>query len=96
MAAAEARPDLAHRREPGNASAANSILAEADWPEGEKHVLVVGHQPTLGEVASVLLLGEEGDAAIRKGAIWWFVARERGGNMEATLKAVLTPDLLGA
>jgi hypothetical protein len=43
---------------------ARGVLAEADWPQGEKHVLVVGHQPTLGEVASVLLLGNEGDAIV--------------------------------
>jgi phosphohistidine phosphatase len=78
----------------GLSATARGMLAEADWPLGEQSVLVVGHQPTLGEVASVLLLGEEGVAAVRKGSVWWFVARERGGKVEATLKAVLTPELL--
>jgi phosphohistidine phosphatase len=57
-------------------------------------VVVVGHQPTLGEVASILFLGEEGGTAIRKGAIWWFEARATGGKMNAVLRAVLSPDML--
>src|SRR5262249_36002689 len=78
----------------GLSASARGVLAEADWPRSERSVLVVGHQPTLGEVASVLLLGDEGAAAVRKGSIWWFASRDRGGKMEATLKAVLTPELL--
>ena len=70
------------------------VLREAGWPGGRRPVLVVGHQPTLGEVAARLLLGNEGEATIRKGAIWWFETRDRGGKMETILKAVMNPDLL--
>ena len=70
---------------------AEKVLRAAGWPDGG-NVVVVGHQPTLGEVASKLVRGEEGCLAIRKGAIWWFVARMREGKMEATLKTVLEPD----
>ncbi|MEP7070286.1 MAG: histidine phosphatase family protein, partial [Usitatibacter sp.] len=55
------------------------LLCEAGWPQAGGNVLVVGHQPTLGEVAALLLRGEGGDVSIRKGAIWWFVTREREG-----------------
>ena len=68
------------------------LLREAGWPQASGNVLAVGHQPTLGEVAALLLRGEGGDVSIRKGAIWWFVAREREGKMETTLKTVLEPD----
>ena len=34
------------------------------------------------------------DVSIRKGAIWWFATRERRGERETILKAVLNPDLL--
>jgi phosphohistidine phosphatase len=67
---------------------AEAILREAGWPGGDR-VIVVGHQPTLGEVASILLGGPRGDVFVRKGAIWWFATR--GG--ETMLKAVLGPDL---
>lgn len=78
----------------GLSATAQGVLRAAQWPDNPRNVIVVGHQPTLGEVASLLLIGTEGEAAIRKGAIWWFEARSREGKMEATLKAVLNPDLL--
>ena len=68
------------------------LLREAGWPQAGGNVLAVGHQPTLGEVAALLLRGEGGDVSIRKGAIWWFLTREREGKMETTLKTVLEPD----
>lgn len=68
------------------------LLAEAGWPGAGRNVLVVGHQPTLGEVAALLLRGTRGEVSIKKGAIWWFVARERAGRMETVLKTVLDPD----
>ena len=68
------------------------VLREAGWPGAGRNVLLVGHQPTLGEVAALLLHGEEGGVSMRKGAIWWFVSREREGKMETTLKTVLEPD----
>lgn len=68
------------------------LLRDVGWPEAGGNVLVVGHQPTLGEVAALLLNGEDGGVSIRKGAIWWFVTRQREGKMETTLKTVLEPD----
>ena len=75
-------------------TSATRLLRATGWPTNPHNVVVVGHQPTLGEVASMLFLGEEGEAAIRKGAIWWFEARGAGGKMSAVLRAVLSPDLL--
>jgi phosphohistidine phosphatase len=71
-----------------------SILGAAGWPEAPGAVLVVGHQPTLGQVAARLIGGTGGDVAIRKGAIWWFTTRDRDAAQETVLKAVLDPDLL--
>lgn len=73
---------------------ARNVLRAAGWPSNDHHIVVVGHQPTLGEVASMIFLGEEGEAGIRKGAIWWFEARGGGDKMNAVLKAVLSPDLV--
>ena len=71
-----------------------TLLREAGWPTGGR-VLVVGHQPTLGEAVG-RLFGLEGGVAVRKGAIWWFAARSRGGRHETVLRAVVDPDLLDA
>ncbi len=77
----------------GTGTSPKALLRETGWPAGEAHVLVVGHQPTLGEVAAQIL-GTGDDLAIRKGAIWWFAARGAEDNMDVVLKAVLAPDQL--
>jgi len=50
-------------------------------------VLLVGHQPALGELASLLLTGREAPWTIRKGAVWWLRHRssetERDGEARA-------------
>lgn len=78
----------------GLAATPRGVLREVGWPDGERDVLAVGHQPTFGEVAALLLLGGDGDTAMRKGAIWWFETRAREGKMQTILKAVMNPDLL--
>jgi phosphohistidine phosphatase len=58
-----------------------------------KAILLVGHQPTLGRIASRLLTGVEGDISVKKGAIWWItVRRERKGL--GVLRAMISPDML--
>ena len=78
----------------GTSGGPASVLREAGWPGSAKPVMVVGHQPTLGEVAARLLHGEDGDVAMRKGAVWWFSTREREGRTETVLKAVMNPEML--
>ena len=75
------------------ASAAD-VLAAAGWPDAVSPVLIVGHQPTLGQVAMQLLAGRPGDLAVKKGAIWWFQGRERAGELQVVLRAVAAPDWL--
>jgi len=73
---------------------ADDVLAAAGWPDAAYPVLIVGHQPTLGQVAMQLLAGQAGDLAVKKGSIWWFQGRGRAGQMEVVLRAVATPDWL--
>jgi len=75
----------------GLAATAQAVLDAAEWPHGARDVIVVGHQPTLGEVASALLGSDDG-LSIKKGAIWWFVARERNGKDEAVLRLVMSAE----
>jgi phosphohistidine phosphatase len=73
-------------------------IAAAQWPEGPQEaagtVVVVGHQPVLGRLASLLLSGEEQDWTVRKGAVWWLSTRERAGREQVVLRAVVSPDQL--
>lgn len=73
---------------------ADAVLQAARWPDEGGSVLVVGHQPTLGEVASRLLGSNEYSLSIKKGALWWFSRRERDDLAQTTLKLVLSPDFL--
>lgn len=75
---------------------AAELLAACGWPDGiegsKGTVIVVGHQPTLGRVASLLLSGTEADWTVRKGAAWWLSTRDRDGAQQVVLRAVIGPD----
>ena len=69
-----------------------SLLKAARWPDAGEPVLIVGHQPTLGLVASFLLTGQPQAWAIKKGAVWWIRGRTRDGALQVLLQAVQSPD----
>ncbi|CAG0993194.1 putative phosphoglycerate mutase [Burkholderiales bacterium] len=71
-----------------------ALLAAAGWPDSREPVLVVGHQPTLGEAAALLLSGEAASWPVKKGALWWLSTRTRGGTTVVTLKVAIGPDLV--
>ncbi|SAL45987.1 SixA phosphatase family protein [Caballeronia telluris] len=74
---------------------AQAVLDAAGWPDGiAETVVVVGHQPTMGYVASLLLSGEEAEWSVKKAGVWWFQQRSRGGDGQVVLRAVASPDLL--
>ena len=73
---------------------AQDLLDCARWPQGRGAVLVVGHQPVMGQVLAELLGLSGGACAVRKGAVWWLRQRERLGEMETVLLTVQSPDLL--
>jgi phosphohistidine phosphatase len=68
------------------------VLTAAGWPSQSGAVLLIGHQPTLGRVAALLLGGAEADWSIKKGGVWWFSSRVRGDETQTVLRAVLNPD----
>lgn len=75
-------------------ASATAVLSAARWPESNEPVLIVGHQPTLGHVAA-LLLGEVAQSwVIKKGAVWWLRSRERETGSQVVLQAVQSPDCL--
>lgn len=73
-----------------------ALLAAARWPDSAEPVLVVGHQPTLGQTVA-WLLGGVGDTnwSIRKGGVWWLRRRpERDGQAQTLLLAAISPEML--
>jgi phosphohistidine phosphatase len=71
-----------------------ALLKAARWPDASEPVLVVGHQPTLGFVASFLISGQPQGWTIKKGAVWWVRGRNREDNEQVVLQAVQAPDCL--
>ena len=72
----------------------NDLLALVNWPNASGCVLVVGHQPTLGQTVSRLLGMNDADCSIKKGGLWWLRLRERETSTDVSVVAVLSPELV--
>ena len=72
------------------------LIAATEWPTAGGAILVVGHQPTLGRLAALLLSGQEADWTVKKGSVWWFSNRVRDGETQTVLRACLGADLADA
>ena len=55
-------------------------------------MVVIGHQPTLGQVIAHLLRLPESECPMKKGAIWWLRDRDRHGARQTLLVTVQTPE----
>jgi phosphohistidine phosphatase len=78
-------PDL------GTAATAQDVLRACGWPHGGT-VIAVGHQPTIGEVAALLLTGAPAPWSVKKGAIVWLSLA--GAEARARLRVWISPDLI--
>ena len=84
--------EIEHKLAPG--APPTALLAAAGWPGHRGTVVVVGHQPTLGMAAAIVIAGKPMPWSIKKGAIWWLSHRVRGEHPQIVLRAVISPDLL--
>jgi len=77
--------------EVGLSARADGLLKAAGWPDaGDATVVVVGHQPTLGEAAALALTGRAAPWSLQKGALIWIKSPDGDG---ATLMGAITPEL---
>lgn len=70
------------------------LLHAVRWPDAREPVLVVGHQPALGMTVAYLLSGQPQVWPVRKAGVWWLRVREREGEPQVVLHAVMAPDLV--
>jgi phosphohistidine phosphatase len=77
---------------PGSTPAA--ILKAAGWRDCKSTVVVVGHQPDLGNVLAELLSSSFARWTIKKGGLWWLTNRVRGEERQVVVRAVVSPELL--
>lgn len=73
---------------------AADILRVAGWPASKVPVLVVGHQPTLGEVVAQLVAGGPDCWNPGTGALCWLKRDARRENGEAAVLLAIEPEIL--
>jgi phosphohistidine phosphatase len=80
------------RTEVGTLATPLAILKAAGWPHSDGAVVVVGHQPVLGQAAALALTGSVADWNVKKGAVWWLTHRDREDR--SALRVVIGPDFV--
>ena len=70
------------------------LIEAAQWPDSAVPVLLVGHQPTLGQLAARLLAGQAQSWSIRKAGVWWLRSRDGEADAGVVLQAVQAPEWL--
>ncbi len=78
----------------GPDASVQSVLQAAGWPDAEGAVLVVGHQPVLGQIAALLLADSGNSFSVKKGAIWWFSRHTEDGDYQTKLRLAIAPENL--
>ena len=81
-------------RKIGPEACVSELIAASAWPDGSGSVLIVGHQPSLGRLVSLLLAGYESAWTVKKGALWWLSNRTRQGETQTVLRAVIPAEFL--
>ena len=75
-------------------AAPSALIAAAGWPNAPHAVLIVGHQPTLGETAAALLGAKGHEVPVRKGAVLWIRSARQSVRDAPRLVAVMEPQML--
>ena len=71
------------------------VLAAVGWGSQIEPIVIIGHQPWMGECIHWLLMDAMAPMAVRKGAVWWLQSRPRDADsFEVIVRTVITPELL--
>ena len=82
------------RSELAPGASAAQLLELVQWPFSKTPILVIGHQPTLGQAIAQLLGLRESDCPVKKGALWWLRSRDRDGQSQTVLVTVQSPEVM--
>lgn len=82
------------RSELAPGASAAQLLELVQWPFSKTPILVIGHQPTLGQAIAQLLGLQESDCPVKKGALWWLRSRDRDGQSQTVLVTVQSPEVM--
>ena len=70
------------------------VLVGLGWGVKSEPIVIVGHQPWIGECIHWLSMDASAPLPVRKGAAWWLQSRERDGVNDVIIRAVATLELL--
>lgn len=87
------RKDFITKDKIGPGASVKNILDAADWPDASGTVIIVGHQPTLGEVVKKLIPVVPAELHMKKGSVWWIRCEEKD-SAEPVLHVVKYPDMV--
>lgn len=71
------------------------VLKAIDWPHGgSRTVVVVGHQPYIGRIASSLLCEQPLYFSVKKGSVWWLQHKAHGDLEQVRLRVMMPVSML--
>jgi phosphohistidine phosphatase len=72
-------------------SSAAAMRDAAGWPDNPRNVMLIGHQPVLGELLVLLLGASTPLDDMPKAGIWWLKAQRSAGRLVIGVEAVIGP-----
>jgi phosphohistidine phosphatase len=72
----------------------DQVLELVQWPFNKNSVLIVGHQPFLGQTVARLLELPSKECSIRKAAVWWVRSRQKEEEHQTVLISVQAAEML--
>ena len=75
-------------------STPEAILDACGWPRQKTPVVVVGHNPLLGQVAALIFSGVAHEWKMRKGSLLW-IARKSEEEPAPFIRLAVGPDIVG-
>jgi phosphohistidine phosphatase len=75
-------------------STPEAILDASGWPNARQPVVIVGHQPLLGQVAALIFTGSVHDWKIRKASVLW-IAHKGESDPAPFVRLAVGPDIVG-
>ncbi len=77
----------------GLSATVKGVLAAANWPSVKGAVVIIGHQPTLGGVATSLIPDDPMVLNFQTGELKWFNSTDEQGAITSKLKHDIYPEM---